>query len=156
MQLSKIFLFFLQIITMDFKQNLLTRFDNRFATISVEVESKTLVCTLKTEYVPMDSFQELFFEIGKIVKAEYIRKMIFDKRTLKTFHQPSMTWYHIIWKEDMYKLGLKSYRKILPEDNLFRKSVEIGRAKIKQDNPQFNFDKFDIQYCETIEECFEK
>jgi hypothetical protein len=53
-------------------------------------------------------------------------------------------------------LGLTKHRKILPEDNLFRKSVEIGREKIKKDHPNFDFDALDIVYVESVEEGFEK
>ncbi|MCU0447432.1 MAG: hypothetical protein MUE85_21250 [Microscillaceae bacterium] len=141
---------------MEANQTLKTYLDNNFAVVSVDTRNKILVCTLKVEYVPINDFQALFAEISKIVKAEFIKKMVFDKRSLKIFHQPSMTWYHIIWKEEMYKLGLKTYRKLLPTDSIFRKSVEIGRSKIKLDNPQFDFAKFDIQYCETLEEALEK
>lgn len=137
-------------------QDLQNRIDDRYATVSVHPATKTLVCTLKVEYVPIEKFQELFTEIGNIVKAEFIKKMIFDKRSLRTFHQPSMTWYHVTWKEEMYNHGLKSYRKLLPDDTLFRKSVEIGREKILRENVFFNFDKFDIIYCKTLEEAFEK
>jgi hypothetical protein len=144
------------VLEMDTNQTLKTYLDNTFALVAVDTASKTLVCTLKVEYVPINDFQALFAEISKIVKAEFIKKMVFDKRSLKIFHQPSMTWYHTIWKEEMYKLGLKTYRKLLPVDSIFRKSVEIGRNKIIQDNPQLNFDKFDIQYCETLEEALEK
>jgi len=126
--------------------------DNRFAKVWVLANEKTLICVLKTEYVPMDNFQELFKEIGQLVKQHLIQKMIFDKRSLKIFHQPSMTWYHTVWKEEMYKLGLKTYRKILPIDTLFRKSVEIGKDKISRENPWFDFNKYDIQYGESIEE----
>jgi hypothetical protein len=137
-------------------QDLQKRIDNKFATVSLLPSAQILLCTLKVEYVPIENFQALFTEIGGIIKAERVKKMIFDKRSLKTFHQPSMTWYHTIWKEEMYLCGLKSYRKLLPNDTLFRKSVEIGREKIMRENPSFNFEKFDIVYCEKLEEAFEK
>jgi hypothetical protein len=104
----------------------------------------------------MNDFKELFNKISVLVKQEKITKFIFDKRKLTTFHQPSMEWYHLNWKEDMYKIGLKKHRKLLPNDKLFEQSVITGRKKISRDNPDFNFDKFEIIYCNTLEEAIEK
>ena len=104
----------------------------------------------------MNDFKELFNKIAILVKQEKITKFIFDKRRLTTFHQPSMEWYHLIWKEDMYKTGLKKHRKLLPNDKLFEQSVITGRKKIARENPDFNFDKFEIIYCKSLEEAIEK
>jgi hypothetical protein len=54
--------------------------------------------------------------------------------------------------EEMFQLLLKTHRKILPQDNVFRQSVKIGREKIKMENPSLNTEKMDIQYKETLEE----
>jgi len=127
--------------------------ENRFAKIYTTSEQPTtMICILQAEYVPEQSFKELFANISVLVgKATTpITKFVFDKQSLRTFHQASMTWYHVEWKPEMAKLGLYAYRKILPKDPLFRKSVEIGRNKISQDHPEFDWAKFDIQYCETL------
>ena len=68
------------------------------------------------------------------------------------FHQPSMEWYFVEWKEKMYNHGLKTHRKILPKDAVFRQSVKIGRDKINREYPQGKFHKMDIQYFETLDE----
>lgn len=94
--------------------------------------------------------------IAEFLKEHQAKKLIFDKRNLRTFHQPSMEWYHVHWKPLVAALGLTKHRKILPEDKLFRKSVEIGREKIKKDHPNFDFDALDIVYVESVEEGFAK
>jgi O-methyltransferase involved in polyketide biosynthesis len=133
--------------------------ENRYAKVyQLDENPHVLVCELLVSYVPEQSFRELFMQIGDFVKKgkDVIQKFIFDKRKLTTFHQASMVWYHVEWKPEMLKYGLRSYRKILPTDTLFKKSVEIGRNKIAQEHPEFEWDKYDIQYCESVEEALEK
>jgi hypothetical protein len=133
--------------------------ENRYAKVyQLDENPHALVCEILVSYVPEQSFRELFAQIGEFVKKskDVIQKFIFDKSKLTTFHQASMVWYHVEWKPEMLKYGLCSYRKILPADTLFKKSVEIGRNKIAQEHPSFEWDKYDIQYCESIEEALEK
>jgi hypothetical protein len=115
-----------------------------------------LICSTNSAFISDLEFKEIFKEIGEMAKHHNVKKLIFDKRSLKVFDQNSMEWYHIVWKKEMKKYGLKSYRKILPEDSMFVKSVEIGRAKILAKYPDFSFEDYDIQYCNSIEEAVEK
>jgi hypothetical protein len=131
---------------------LTTIFENKYASVSIATEQQTLIIEAVSAFIPMDAFKELFAEILVLTKAHTAKKLVFDKRNLRTFHQPSMEWYHTEWKDKAYAAGIKSHRKILPNDNFFRKSVEIGRAKIAKDHPGFNFTKYDIAYVETVTE----
>jgi hypothetical protein len=133
-------------------EQLILVFENKFTTVSLSKENNTLVCEATASYIPMDAFKELFAEILTLIRTHKATKLVFDKRKLNTFHQPSMEWYHTEWKDKAYAAGVKSHRKILPADNFFRKSVEIGRAKIAKDHPHFDFTKYDIKYVETVEE----
>jgi O-methyltransferase involved in polyketide biosynthesis len=133
--------------------------ENRYAKVyQLDENPHALVCEVLVSYIPEQNFRELFLQIGEVVKKnkDVIHKLIFDKRNLTTFHQASMVWYHVEWKPEMIKYGLRSYRKILPTDTLFKKSVEIGRNKIAQEHPEFEWEKYDIQYCENVEEALEK
>jgi hypothetical protein len=67
-----------------------------------------------------------------------------------------MEWYHIYWKEEMYRFGLTSHRKLIPDDALFKESIDIGRRKILKENPSFDYSKYDIIYCKTLEEGFRR
>ncbi|MCS7019134.1 MAG: hypothetical protein NZM34_08510, partial [Bernardetiaceae bacterium] len=111
--------------------------DNKYAQVTVLDDAATIVCILKTDYVPAKDFQETFAQIGEYVKQHPIRKMILDKRNLKVFHQASMVWYHVEWKQEMKKYGLTAYRKLLPDDVFFRKAVEIARKNILKEHPEF-------------------
>ena len=116
----------------------------------------TLIIEATDGYIPFDNFKEIFEEAGKHVKQHSVEKLIFDKRKMTTFHQPSMEWYYTQWKEKMVSHGLTKHRKILPNDSLFRHSVEVGREKIYSSNPGAKFTKLDLQYAESIEEALEK
>jgi hypothetical protein len=66
-----------------------------------------------------------------------------------------MEWYFVEWKEKMFDLGLKTHRKILPKDPVFRHSVKVGREKIKNNFPNGKFNEMDIQYAEDIDQAIE-
>jgi hypothetical protein len=118
--------------------------------------TKIAILEANSAYIPMQRFNEVLGEIGGMAKQGKIKKLIFDKRKLTVFHQPSMEWYFTEWKEEVFDYGLKTHRKILPEDKVFRMSVEIGREKINKDYPHAKFHQMDIQYFETLEEAIEK
>lgn len=130
--------------------------ENKNALVEFYPEQQTIVCTVRSAFLPRTEFIALFNKIGDFVKSNPVKKLIFDKSALKVFDQPSMEWYHLEWKQSMLHYGLSVYRKILPKDQLFRKSVEFGRAKIVRENPQFELSAFDIQYCESVEEAMSK
>jgi hypothetical protein len=109
-----------------------------------------------TNYIPLEPFKEIFNFIGELGKKKNLTKLIFDKRKLTVFHQPSMEWYFIEWKEKMFDQGLNIHRKILPADDVFRQSVRIGREKIDKNYPTKKFNQMDIQYAETVEEALLK
>ena len=107
-------------------------------------------------YIPLEQFKEIFNFIGQLALKKKIKKLIFDKRKLSVFHQPSMEWYFVEWKEKMFDIGLKTHRKILPQDEVFRQSVRIGRDKINKTHPSKKFNQMDIQYAESINEALNK
>ncbi|MEH0152538.1 hypothetical protein V6R21_00250 [Limibacter armeniacum] len=124
-----------------------------YAKLYKVAKQPTLICEATKEYIPIEDFIEMFEDMGDMVALLNIEKFIFDKRAMKTFHQPSMEWYFVTWKEDLYRYGLKVHRKILPKDlGWFEEAVKAGRAKIEQDFPDFDITRFDIQYRDSIEE----
>lgn len=115
-----------------------------------------LIIEATAGYIPFDAFQQIFDETSKLVIAHKIEKLVFDKRQMTTFHQPSMEWYYTQWKEEMLAQGLRKHRKILPDDKLFRHSVQVGREKIFSQYPDAKFTQLDMQYAESIEEALAK
>jgi hypothetical protein len=115
-------------------------------------QHQIILLKLISTYVPLDHFKNALHLIQDLAGQEKITKMILDKSALRIFHQPSMEWYHIVWKQEMLNKDLRTYRKILPEDLLFEESVKIGREKILRENPSFDLSKFDIAYCKSLEE----
>jgi len=133
-----------------FKLNEEKKFKN--ATVyTVESESTAVVQATGT-YITIEEFKEVFTFIGQLITAKSISKLVFDKTELNVFHQPSMEWYFVEWKEGMFDKGLKTHRKILPADDVFRQSVKIGREQIAQKYPDGKFHQMDIQYFENLDE----
>ena len=121
----------------------------------VEGHPATLLVTATATYIPIDQFKAVFNEITLWIEDLKIEKLIFDKRQLTVFHQPSMEWYFVDWKERMFYLGLIRHIKILPKDDVFRQSVKIGRSKIDAAFPDGKFHDMEVLYAETVEEALE-
>jgi len=118
----------------------------------VKGDQPTLLITATATYIPVDQFKYIFNELGNLVRELGTVKLIFDKRNLTVFHQPSMEWYFVEWKEQMHSLGLIRHVKILPLDEVFRQSVKIGRNKINEAFPHGKFHEMEIVYAESLEE----
>lgn len=127
----------------------------KYATISSIEPLGIAICTVTAAYIPMAEFEKLLKTTGELIKRERLTKFIFDKRNLTAFHMPSMEWYHLNWKEDMYQFGLVSHRKLLPDDKMFERNVTEGRKRIMRENPWYDFNKYDIVYCQTMAEAIE-
>ena len=126
--------------------------NSRFARIYYAEEPKIIVCELKSEYVPIEHFKDTFYRIGELVKSGINQKFVFDKRSLRAFHQPSMEWYYLTWKKEMLDQGLRVHRKILPDEPWFQKSVAIAREQISHHHPDNVIDQLDIRYYDSLEE----
>ena len=127
-------------------------FETRFAHAYGLEEEQAVVCVLKTEYVPIVHFRNTFGRISEWVAKGFNQKFVFDKRSLRAFHQPSMEWYYVEWKRDMLAYGLRQHRKILPAEPWFRKSVMIAKDQIDRRYPDNVIDQLDIRYCNSVEE----
>ncbi|MFA0964626.1 hypothetical protein AB9P05_22660 [Roseivirga sp. BDSF3-8] len=126
------------------------------ASIFIDRKNNCVIVQATDTYIPIEEFKIIFHKVGEFVKQnDQIEKLVFDKRSLKVFHQPSMEWYFTQWKMDVFQYGLKKHRKLLPEDEVFRDSVKIGREKILRENPDLDLDKLDIRYYESLKEALE-
>lgn len=103
-------------------------------------------------YIPIEQFKEAFHAMEELIIKKKINKLIFDKRQLSVFHQPSMEWYFVEWKEKMADYGLVNHIKILPQDEVFCQSVKIGREQINKKYPQARFRQLYIQNASSVEE----
>ncbi|WP_246255564.1 hypothetical protein [Cyclobacterium plantarum] len=127
-------------------------FEGRYARVLVNEISGTIVCELLVDYVPIEDFKETFHKISAIIRKGKFHKFIFDKRALRAFHQPSMEWYFLDWKKEMYAEGITVHRKILPPEKWFEKMVMIAKKEILEKNPGNIIDNLDIKYCDSLEE----
>lgn len=119
-------------------------------------DTRTAVIEASGSYISIGEFKNIFGAVTDLALSHAVNKLVFDKRELKVFHQPSMEWYFTEWKEQMFDYGLKTHRKILPQDPLFRESVRIGRKMIDKNYPDGKFHLMDIRYFETLEDAIEK
>ena len=133
-------------------QNFEVAFEERYSRVLTNLEKKIVICELLADYIPIEDFKETFTQIGSIIKSGDYQKFIFDKRSLRAFHQPTMEWYFIHWKKEMLGFGLKTHRKILPAEKWFEKMVQIAKQQILETYPDNIIDQLDIQYCDSIEE----
>lgn len=127
-------------------------FEERYAKVFVNDEEGIIICELLTDYVPLEEFKNTFDKISEIIKGGSFRKFIFDKRALRAFHQPSMEWYFLVWKKEMFDYGVREHRKILPAEKWFEKMVIIAKEQIMKNNPDNIIGKLDIKYCASVEE----
>jgi hypothetical protein len=127
-------------------------FEERYAKVYVSPKDKIVICVLLADYVPIEDFKNTFDKISAVVKKGDFKKFVFDKRSLRAFHQPSMEWYFLIWKKEMLQYGLSVHRKILPDEKWFEKMVMIAKEQIMANNPDNIVDQLDIIYCKSLEE----
>lgn len=133
-------------------ENFELAFEERYAKVLTNDDDGIIICELMTDYVPIEDFKRTFERISEIVRKGAYHKFIFDKRALRAFHQPSMEWYFLVWKKEMYGLGLTVHRKILPSEKWFEKMVMIAKLQIMENNPDNIVEKLDIKYCDSVEE----
>lgn len=126
--------------------------DLRYAKVYSNSDKGIIICKLLTDYIPIEDFKDTFNQISELVEKGKFDKFIFDKRALRAFHQPSMEWYFLNWKNKMLELGIDKHRKILPEEKWFEKMVMIAKEQILKNNPDNIIHLLDIKYCESIEQ----
>ncbi|HAN78709.1 MAG TPA: hypothetical protein DCQ31_13585 [Bacteroidales bacterium] len=127
-----------------------------FGKVFLLPDKQIMICELTKEYVLIEDFREIFSETVPFIEKYKIEKFIFDKQNLRVFHQPSMEWYFVFWKQEIYTKGLTIHRKILPQDQVaFNLAVEAGRAKIMSEYKDTVIHLIDIQYKTTISEAIE-
>ena len=123
-----------------------------YADVYLLKDQSILVIEATSTYIPIDEFKKVFAKAAKVVEEHKVQKVVFDKRKLEVFHQPSMEWYFTTWKEELLGYGMKTHRKLLPSDFAFRQSVKIGKMRIAEKYPDLRTNEMDIQYTESLEE----
>jgi len=131
-------------------------YKDKYTTLSYNEELSMVICTADSEYIPIGEFKKVFLYVSEFANSSKISYFVFDKRNLRTFHQPSMEWYFAIWKPILKMKGLVNHYKILPELPWFSKAVEAGKHEIFQRYGNNLLDGINITYINSIEELLEK
>ncbi len=118
-------------------------------------ELSLAICSAQTEYIPIENFRDIFLQISGLLKDRTIKHLLFDKRALRTFHQPSMEWYFTIWKPSVRELGLISHFKILPDLEWFKTAVAAGRHEILTKFDEELLNGITISYVNNPEEAID-
>ncbi|NJO02305.1 MAG: hypothetical protein HC880_12000 [Bacteroidia bacterium] len=128
-------------------------YEDGIGKIYYSTQISVFICEIVKEYIPIERFKNLLMVKAQMLKQHPCKKFIFDNREIRSFHQPSMEWYYIVWKPKMYeKFGLSVYRKLFTTELWFRKCIEVGLIKIKQSHPDNISHQLDIQVKESIRE----
>ncbi|MBA2611808.1 MAG: hypothetical protein H0U95_07560 [Bacteroidetes bacterium] len=122
-----------------------------FSNVYYNKHLKLALCIAERDYIPIDSFKTIFLSISTLIDDSPLQHLVFDKRKLRTFHQPSMEWYFAIWKPIVKNKGLINHYKILPEIDWFVKSVEAGRHEILKKYSNDILHGISINYVKSIE-----
>ena len=123
------------------------------ADIFYDSASSTALVITKVNFIPMEAFKDVFTKVSDLVGEEKTRRVIFDKRSLTIFHQPSMEWYYLDWKRQMFEeFQLSRHDKILPKDELFQQSVEQARERIYQAHPNHSIQAIKATYFNNLQE----
>lgn len=130
-------------------------FENSSIRLFYSEERKLGVAEALSPYMPMNDFMQAFKRATEMVKEHDLKYFVFDKRSLRAFHQPSMEWYFVHWKPQVRELGLTTHYKILPEEEWFRKCVEAGRKDISDQYGEELLEGIEVHYAESFDKVFE-
>lgn len=129
--------------------------NSAFSSLYINKNLQMALCIAEQEYIPIDYFKGAFESVTDILSQYTMTTFVFDKRKLRTFHQPSMEWYFSVWKPQVKEKGLIHHFKILPELDWFVKAVEAGKHEIYQKFGKDIVNGISIEYVKNIEEAID-
>lgn len=142
-----------KVIYKDFEFSLIHRCS--YASLYYNTSLKLVLCIADVEYIPIENFKNIFLTISELIEKHTIQHLLFDKRNLRTFHQPSMEWYFAIWKPSMKAMGLVNHYKILPNLEWFVQAVNAGKHEIFKKYSNNILDGINVTYVDSIEKAIE-
>ena len=130
-------------------------FVNDYVKVLSNPSHKIIICESISTYIPIEDFIKTFNTITQNIKKEGITKFIFDKRSLTSFHQPSMEWYFLVWKKELLHNGLTMHRKVLPPLPWFRECVDACKGQMLNNADHSFLSQIDVKYFDSVKECIE-
>jgi hypothetical protein len=143
-----------KVVYKEFEFNLI----NQYADASLYYNKKLelVLCIADVEYIPIDNFKTIFLGISDMIEKYSIKSLLFDKRNLRTFHQPSMEWYFAIWKPTIKAKGLVNHYKILPDLEWFVQAVNAGKHEIFNKYDSSILNGISVSYVDSVEKSIEE
>ncbi|HAS45859.1 MAG TPA: hypothetical protein DCS93_35585 [Microscillaceae bacterium] len=115
---------------------------------------QALVCQINAD-INLKKFKEALLQLIPIVQKFRIRQLIVDRRNMFTIHFPSLEWFYSIWLPQMIKSGVRKFHIVLPENDLFKFSLRIGKQKIMKENPQLLHENLPPHFYKNLQEVFQ-
>lgn len=142
-----------KIVFNEFEFSLIYR--SKYASSYYNDSLELVLCIADAEYIPIDNFRDIFLAISEYIEEHNIKHLLFDKRNLRTFHQPSMEWYFAIWKPTIKVKGLINHYKILPDMDWFVQAVNAGKHEIFKKYNNNLLDGIRVNYVDSVEKSIE-
>lgn len=114
----------------------------------------TLICQITAD-INLLKFKEELLHLLQIVQKLKVRQLVIDRRNMFTLHFPSLEWFYSVWLPHMIKLGVRTLHIILPENELFRFSLKLGKDKILKKNPELSHQSFSPHFHKTLQEALQ-
>ncbi|MES2567422.1 MAG: hypothetical protein V4565_11175 [Bacteroidota bacterium] len=141
------------IIYKGFEFNLIYRCS--YSSLFYNSNLEMVLCIADVEYIPIENFKTIFDSISELIEKHSIKHLLFDKRNLRTFHQPSMEWYFAVWKQSIKEKGLVNHYKILPDLEWFVQAVNAGKHEIFKKYNSNLLNGIRVSYVDTIEKAID-
>lgn len=142
-----------KIIYKEFEFSLIYRCS--YASLFYNNSLELVLCIADVEYIPIENFKTIFLSISELIEKHTIKHLLFDKRNLRTFHQPSMEWYFAIWKQTIKEKGLFNHYKILPDLEWFVQAVNAGKHEIFKKYNSNILNGIRVSYVDSVEKAIE-
>lgn len=110
-----------------------------------------VICQLNAD-INFALFKGALLEMGDFIEKHQIKHVVIDKRNMVTLHLPSMQWFYLDWMQQMYATGLRTLYKLLPNNTLFKFSLQMGKDKILAAHPHLANTQLQIHYYNDLAE----
>lgn len=138
------------------EQRFSERYANEWGRLYTCNDSNIIICELLQPYTPINEFMDILRQKAHLIEMYGCDKFIFDKREIRGFHQPSMEWYYLTWKVEMYrKYGLSKHRKLFTTEEWFLRCIEAGRAEIRRKDPGSIVHTLDIKISKSLQDAID-
>ncbi|OJJ20136.1 hypothetical protein BKI52_16830 [marine bacterium AO1-C] len=115
---------------------------------------QALICQVNAD-INLKKFKETLIQLVPVTQKLKICQLVVDRRNMFTIHFPSLEWFYAIWLPQMIKSGVRRLHIVLPENELFRFSLRIGKQRILKEHPQLLHQDLPPNFYKNLKEVFQ-